>query len=404
MRTILSAATACILLAFAISASADTCGWRGDGSGVYPAADPPTSWDYGKKAGILWSVKVGTSFSAPVPSGDRVFLTVEDDKLLCIDVKTHKALWEKANPVEELHKAANPEEEVKKAEAGFATASPVTDGKCVWASYGTGVVVCYDFDGNRKWTVWLEYRPQSEYGRAASPLLVDGKLIVTMGGLVALDPATGKKLWYQDKASEGFGTPVAAKIGDDWVVITGRGDVVKAADGALVEASISSTGYGSPVVKDGVAYFVDSTTEAIKLPEKLGAKNVFKKLWTADIDGEVFSSPVVYEGIVYGVSNFGYLMAFDAQKGDVIWKKKVGIGSAAPEEGAATANIYPSLAVAGGKLFLSNDRGETLVLQPGKEYKELSKNEAEEGSGASAAFDGKFIYQRGGEMLYCIGK
>lgn len=407
MRVALIAFISCVSLAFAVSISADPCGWRGDGTGVYPAADPPTAWDFEKKQGILWSVKVGACFSTPVPLGDRIFLTAQDDKLLSVDVKTHKVLWEKANPLTELReKAKGPAdgEEQRGTSCGYATATPVTDGKLLWATFGTGVVACYDLDGNRKWIVGIDYPQQSEYGRAASPVLADGKLIVSMGHIVALDPATGKTLWDQDKAIESFATPSVTRIGDATVILTGKGDVLRASNGEIVESGIASSGYGSPMVKDGVAFFVDTTVTAVRLPEKLGEKNEFKKLWTGDLPGEVFASPVVWDGIVYGISNVGLLTAFDAAKGDALWTEKLAIGSAAPTEGAAMANLYPSLAIAGGKLFVANDRGETLVLQPGKEYKELAKNQTEEGSGASAAFDGKVLYQRGGDMLYCIGK
>ena len=403
LKTLILTVGMVILLASA-AAPDGISGWRGDGTGVYPAADPPTSWDADAKKGILWSVKVGPGFATPAVAGDRVFVSVQDDKLVCVDAKAHKVLWEKRNAFEDLPKDIKVEEKNYPTECGYATATPVTDGKLVWATYGTGIVACYDLDGNRKWILWIDYDQQSEHGRTASPLLVDGKLIVTIGRLVALDPATGRKLWDQEKAAEGLPTPAVAKIGDTTVLITGSGDVVRVSDGELVEAGIASSSIPSPVVKDGVVYFVDTSTTAVKLPAKLGEKKSFKKLWTADIEGDVFASPVVFDGIVYAVGNAGVLYAFDAAKGDVVWQKKIPIGSMGGGEGAAPANLYPSLAIAGGKLYVFNDRGETLVLQPGKEYKELSKNQAEEGSGACAAFDGAVIYERGSEKLYCIGK
>ena len=58
--------------------------------------------------------------------------------------------------------------------------------------------------------------------------------------------------------------------------------------------------------------------------------------------------------------------------------------------------------MAGGRLYLSNDIGTMLVLQPGREYKELSRNELDEGSGACPIFVDKELYVRGGDSLYRI--
>ena len=66
-------------------------------------------------------------------------------------------------------------------------------------------------------------------------------------------------------------------------------------------------------------------------------------------------------------------------------------------------NLYPSLALAGGRLYLGNDEGETLVLEPGTVYKELRRNKLPAGSGASPAYAAANLYLRAGEFLYCLG-
>src|SRR5436305_8877638 len=48
-------------------------GFRGDGTGQYPKAHPPTEWD--NKKNVKWHVKVGTAYSSPVVCGDSVFVT-----------------------------------------------------------------------------------------------------------------------------------------------------------------------------------------------------------------------------------------------------------------------------------------------------------------------------------------
>jgi outer membrane protein assembly factor BamB len=393
-------------IAPAPAAEVKAVGWRGDGSGVYADADPVSAWDSDEKKGVLWKVKIGTGYSSPVATGNRVFVAVEQEKLVCVDATTRKVLWEKNNGFEDLPKDLGVEEKRYPTSAGFATPTPVTDGKHVWASFGTGIVACYDLDGNRKWIVWLNNPQQVEYGRCASPVLVEGKLVVTAGHLVALDPATGKTLWTCEDAAESYGTPAVARIGPDGigVLITATGDVVRVSNGEAVDKGLASCSYNSPVVSNGVVYFIDGRSVAFKLPGKLGEKAGFKKLWQTDLEGEFYSSPVVKDGIVYGAANDGFLHAVDAEKGAEIYKQQLDMASAAAMPGMPPGNLYPSLAVAGGKLFVSNDRGQTIVVEPGRTFKQIAKNYIEEGTGAGPAFSGKLLYLRGGEDLYCVGK
>jgi outer membrane protein assembly factor BamB len=229
-----------------------TFGWRGDGTGRFHGAQPPDAWSGDEKKNILWTLKVGKSYSSPVIAGDKLFLTSEQEKLICVDAVTHKIVWEKNNAFEDLPAEMNAKEKRYPASSGFAAATPVTDGKLVWASFGTGIVGCYDLDGNRKWVVYIDHPQTTEYGRTACPLLVDGKLIVTIGWLMALDPATGKTLWEAKDATERYGTPAVARIAKAAVLITPAGDVVKASDGTIVERELSMLAYASPVVEGSV--------------------------------------------------------------------------------------------------------------------------------------------------------
>jgi hypothetical protein len=65
--------------------------------------------------------------------------------------------------------------------------------------------------------------------------------------------------------------------------------------------------------------------------------------------------------------------------------------------------MYPSLALAGNLLFVLNDQGDVVVLEPGRQYRELKRNHLADGHGGAPAFDGKYIYLRSGQNLYCIG-
>ncbi|HEX3359025.1 MAG TPA: PQQ-binding-like beta-propeller repeat protein [Tepidisphaeraceae bacterium] len=79
-------------------------GWRGDGTGRYPAADPPTVWgrrktDNGFEAkNIIWAARMpAVSVATPIIVGDRIFATAEVNDLVCIDKKTGRILWIRSN-------------------------------------------------------------------------------------------------------------------------------------------------------------------------------------------------------------------------------------------------------------------------------------------------------------------
>ena len=412
-----------LLLVSACSASGgEVVGWRGDGTGLFVSAQPPLEWGAEPKKNILWKARIGKGYSSPVASGGRVFITAEEDKLLCIDAATGQVAWAKTNGLEELANATEskairpagadpslgpgPTNVIAKLpakEAGYATATPVTDGQLVYACFGTGLVVCYDLAGQRRWVRHFVAPPSSTYGRAASPLLVEGRLLVVLGCLTALDPATGRTLWESKQVGESFATPAVMKTGATAVVFTGNGACVRVSDGAVLGKELGNSLYTTPVTADSQVYFIGPQTIAVRLVGKVEANPEFKRLWLTELEGEFFSSPVLIDGVLYAVSNEGMLSALETKTGVLLYQQHIDIPSQGVGPGVEPANIYPSLAVAAQALFLSNDKGDTLVLGVGREYKRIGVNTLEEGAAGSPAFQGKRVFLRGGESLYCIG-
>jgi len=404
-----------VLFPTALAPAADgptACGWRGDGTGLYPSATPPTEWDIDEGKNILWKAEVGKGQSTPVvvriagnPPGDRVLVTAEHEWLLCVDRASGKVLWKADNGYAALPAGSNAPDKRPPASpnCGYSTPTPVTDGKLVYASYGTGIVACFGLDGHRQWIRYLDVPQATQYGRAASPLLAAGRLIVSLGGLMALDAKSGRTLWHQPEAKPTYGTPALARIGDADVAITPNGDCVRLADGKILAKELAESKYISPLVQGGVVYFGDTTAAARKLPAKAGETLELPILWEADLEGEFFASPLLHEGILYCVSNGGTLSALDARTGKPVFQQELEIPNASGRPGTEAANIYPSLALVGKHLLVGNDIGVTLVLAPGKEYKQISRNFLDKGSGASPVADGKQLFLRGGTRLYCIG-
>src|SRR5690242_17273552 len=129
--------------------------WRGPlGTGIGPGADPPLSWS--ESNNVKWKLPIpGEGDSTPIVWADRVFVlcaapaekgSEQDAKpngafrfsVICVDRTSGKILWQKVareTAPHEGHQENNT----------FASASPVTDGKLVWAFFGSRGLHCYDF-------------------------------------------------------------------------------------------------------------------------------------------------------------------------------------------------------------------------------------------------------------------
>ena len=216
------------LLAFAGAVSAATPQWpqfRGpNGSGIADDARPPIH--FGADSNLLWKTAVPPGVSAPVVWGDRVFLTaLASNQLvtLAYDARTGRELWRRVAPAEKIekcHEFSSP-----------AASTPCTDGKRVYAYFGSFGLLAYDFDGKEVWRRPFARLPIM-YGTASSPMLAGGKLILQRDGdstnsqVVALEPATGKTIWEAARPLSGgcHSTPMVWQHdGLEELMVQGRG-------------------------------------------------------------------------------------------------------------------------------------------------------------------------------------
>jgi outer membrane protein assembly factor BamB len=401
MTSLYRALTLSLAVAGAPGLAGETvCGWRGDGTGRFPDANPPVEW--AEKKNVLWTVEAGPNrYSSPIGIGGKLFVVAEPALLVCVDAKDGKTLWSKENGFDQL--PAKIEALEAHGDPGNTTPTPVTDGERVYVSFGVGIVACYDLNGNRQWIQAVEAEGGLAEGRSASPVLAGGRLIVSLGCLMALDKKTGKRMWKQDAAPEGYGTPVVAKIGGADVLVTPSGCAVSAADGRVLVEEMGSTTFASPVVQGDKAYFVGSGAECWQLAKASDGKFSAKKLWeNTDLAGTFYASPVVAGGFLYAVSDEGTLFAIDATSGKTVLNKELDIASASGRVGQSS--IYSSPCAAGKYIFVFNRSGDALVIEPGKEYKEIRHNQLADGTSGCAWFAGSRLYLRCGESLVCVGK
>jgi outer membrane protein assembly factor BamB len=392
-------------------------GWRGDGTGHFAVAMPPTEWNEGKN--VVWRAEIGIGNSTPVACGNKIFVTSEKCTLACVDRKGGQVLWTKTTrpqdaPGEYLEAVREGLE--RSQSAGLASSTPICDGHSVFVVFGTGEISRYDLEGNRKWFRLI--KPAGlNYGHSASPLLEDGKLVVSLDGLAALDARTGLTIWENKTVKPAHGSPVLMMLGSTRAVVTPTGYVVRLSDGKILAKDIANNLQGdefsiSPIVHDDVVYYIDSSCTAVKLALE-GEEARTKTLWTADLSEAAIASPVFHDGLIFACTTMAHYSVLDSATGKpVLVDSKTGkliddcILEIAPAGGSARepakASIYPSVTVAGNCVYISNDRGQTFVLDASKTFKEVRRNNLPEGSGASLFFDGPEAFIRGGDHLYCV--
>lgn len=374
--------------------AASPYGWRRDGSGTFPGATPPLEWS--EKKNVAWRTEVGVGHASPVIAGDRVLVLSEPGVLWCLDRAKGTLLWKTAvgeDLPEDVKKL------VREPPPGLkdrVRSTPVTDGERVWVELTTGVVACYTLKGAREWAIHVDPAPLG-YGPSASLVLSGGTLLVDSTRLQGHEASTGKFLWKAAAAEPHYGTPALLTLGGTPMALTAKGAVLRISDGAVlardVAAGLGGEQAATPLIDGDVAYFAYHRCSAVKLSLKDGKLRP-EKLWEQELPGPVIASPVLKDGLLHVIlSATSDFRVLDSKTGKILVEKQLALG---PE-------FYPSLALAGGYLFLGNNKGDMLVLEPGRVYKELRRNELPDGSFASPVFHGPRAYLRDGEHLYCIG-
>lgn len=420
-------------------------GWRNDGSGHFSRAKPPQTWATSEN--IVWKTELADrSLASPIVAGGRVFVLAEPTELVCLAADDGALAWqrshsytdvfgqEKGEAIEtDLAKARQLHEEInqlnrRRREAeqagdedakatlqsqiekmqqqrdaltavyrqlpGGNTANtgctPTSDGQNVFALFGTGVVSSHTLEGRRNWMTFVEGATGDQ---SASPILAGDKLIVHLRQLHALDARTGKLIWTA-KVDSRHGSPVVAKIGDTSVVVTPSGAVVRLSDGEILARNLFRLGHCSPIVHDGVAYALENgAIKAVKLSTQVDSSKV---IWESESSRtNRLASPIYAGGLLYGVTEQGVLEVHDAKSGQRVYRKRLGFSG---------GRLDPSMCVAGGLLFITNNQGTTFVLKPGREYEQIARNELRADFSSSPAFDGEAIYIRTRKHVICIGR
>jgi outer membrane protein assembly factor BamB len=433
MRVLASIAIAVGLLSAAAQAE-NWAQWRGPNfNGATAEKGLPQT--FSKTENVAWVTPLpGPSSATPIIWGDKVFVSSTDSEsgklmALCLSATDGKVLWKKFLGKDGKMQGNN-----------FAGPSPVTDGKRVVFLYASGDLAAFDFAGNQLWARNLIKEFGSfclKYGYNSSPLLYQDRLYVVVlrsgrpypgeaaltgqagSYLLAIDPATGKDIWKQDRPTDAVGescesyvTPIPYEGQGKPEILLAGGDYITSHDPATGKENWRYC-YNpqhqwlwrlvpSPVTLDQTIFAITPRSKPMyairpgngtgKLPETVRA-------WTFNGFREKTSdsaTPLVYEGRLYVLdSDSKSMVCLDPKTGEQKWQGNMGVGTAL--RGSPTG--------ADGRIWCLSEAGDVVILAAGDQFKILAKiSLGETPSYSTIAVANQHVYVRTAKNLYCFGK
>jgi outer membrane protein assembly factor BamB len=407
-----------ILGALVVAADGDWAYWRGPNADGMARGDAPLRWSDTER--IKWKAPVaGRGFSSAVVWGDSIFLTtaVPSDAadaraglvehrfvVLCYDRNTGKLLWERVARTE------TPHEPYHSTYGSFASNSPVTDGKHVYAFFGSRGLYAYTLDGRLAWqkdfgrlTMFMTF------GEGAWTWLEDDTLLVVLDHegdsfLVALDKHSGRERWRAPRqGNTNWSGPYVTAVNNRKQVIVAATREVVGYDLETGKRIWWARGLGQntipqPVAADGLVFvmsgFRNPNLMAIRLGRQGDLTGTDAIVWENRRGNSYTPSPVLHDGILYMLTDSGMLSAFDAKTGTPHYLQ---------QRLPKPYQFKASPVGANGKLYLATETDDVVVVRMGPTFEVLATNtlQGQTFIAAPAIADGE-IYLRGQNTLFAI--
>lgn len=420
--------------AFAWSCQADDwLHWRGpEGNGVSKTAKPPVQWD--SKQNIKWKVAIdGRGSGSPVIFRDRVFVvtaiadksdqaeqgqqasrrsrrsrtrptTKVECQLHCYDRASGELIWKKTAVTAVPHERGH-------GDNNLASASPCTDGKLVWAHFGSRGIYCYTIEGELKWKYdkFVPMVTRGGFGEGCSPTLARDKLIVPhdhegQSSLYAFDKVTGEVKWEtkRDEPSN-WATPLVVEHEGKMQIVTNGQNFARAYDSETGEELWRCSGQAqrpvaSPVKIDDMVIVTSghrgSFLGAFKLDGKGDIKGAKQVVWTLNRDTPDIASPILSgDRLYFHKQKRGEISCYNAKTGEPFFE------TASVPKVRAT---YASPVAAGGHVYLTGRSGNIAVIKDAEEFELVAVNDMGEPVDATPAPAGNQLFVRGTKHLFCI--
>lgn len=413
-------------------------------SGVADGQNLPDHWDPKTGENILWRTPLpGLAHSSPVVWGNRIFVTsaVSTDPnasfrpglygdgdaskdrsrhrwmIYAIDKQTGKIVWDRlaheGEPLEKRH-----------IKSTYANSTPATDGRIVVAWFGSQGVHAYDINGHFLWKVNLgridlgAYDiPTYEWGPASSPIIWNNLVILqcdtqTDSFLLALDANTGKTVWKTAREEiPSWGTPTIATTSSGTQLITNASNYIRGYDPKTGKelwrlGGSSRITAPTPVFAEDLIVvvsgrgperpiFVVRPNARGDLTLSDGKKSSDAIVWSLTGRGSYMPTPLVYNGTLYVLGNNGLFDAYNLKTGAEVYRQRLPL---------VGSGFSASPVAADGKIYLSNEDGEILVVGASEKFNHIATNSMGELLMATPALSDGVMYVRSSQSLFAIGR
>ncbi len=395
-------------------------GPAGDGRSTEKSA--PTTWSRDKN--VKWRVSLPQPGNgSPIVSNGRVFVACASDaegkqrSLLCFDRKDGRQMWART-----VEFPAQEETFESDHDNAYCASTPVSDGKVVVVWHASAGLHCYDFDGKELWKRDLGVF-EHIWGYGSSPILLDGKVILHTGPgkrefVTALNLADGKTLWETEEPQKGestsknendkykgsWTTPLVVRADGKTQILCSLptrlaayapedGKVLWWSDG--IRFNNGDVTYSSPILV-GKTILAFSGYGGPTMGVRLGGKDdvtAANRLWRTKSSPQSIGSGVAIDGFVYHPYE-PVIACIKPETGEIVWKDR-----------AKGGNFWGSIVSAGGRLYVTDRKGTTIVFKPNPEKFELvAANELGEKTNATLAVSDGEIFIRTFKALYCIAE
>lgn len=413
-------------------------------SGIAERQNLPDRWDAKTGENILWRTPIpGLAHSSPVVWGDRIFVTSassSDPKatfrpglygdgdaskdrsqhrwmIYALDKRTGKVLWERVAhqgvPVDKRH-----------IKSTYANSTPATDGRIVVAWFGSQGVFAYDVSGRFLWRVDLGRLdlgaydiPTYEWGPASSPIIWNNLVILQCDTqndsfILALDADTGKTVWKTERDElSSWGTPTVATTSVGPILVANASNFIRGYDPRTGKelwrlGGSSKITAPTPIFSDDMFAVVSGrgperpifvvkagARGELTLPE--GKSNSEAIAWSRTGRGSYMPTPLIYDGILYVLGNNGLFDAYNLRTGEEVYRQRLPV---------VGSGFSASPVASDGKLYLSNEDGEMLVIATGQKFAHIATNSMGEMLMATPALSDGVMYVRSSASLFAVGR
>jgi outer membrane protein assembly factor BamB len=411
--------------------------WRGpSGRGVSEETDYPAEWSPEKN--IAWKTSVpGRGHSSPVVWGDRVFLTTSIEgahvpehkapdhlgydlkpgylhpdsvgadyryelRVIAIDARTGRQVWERTAYEGLMY-------DNRHRKNTYASSTPVTDGRQVYAFFEAAGVYAYDFSGTLLWKASLGNIAKGGMGPGTSPILFEDLLILQadqeMGAgsaIVALDKRTGREVWRTPRTTRrSWATPLIVNTAGRTELVAAGAEMVAGYDPGTGRELWRSRGTESHPIPSAVAgmglvFFTAGSQAKRALAVRPGGDGEVTSsaiVWSYRKGTAYVPSPILHGRFLYLMTDAGIMTCLDALTGAVQYE-----GGRPP----IPATFTSSLVAYGDRLLMTSEDGDTFVVKAGTTHEIIRTNSVGEPVYASLALAGKTIFIRGGKHLFAI--